>query len=754
MQKFILFTLICFIFCNTKCTEEKLFHKNGNEIEHSKYEQNYTAYDQDVCTLELKNKSINNFRHIVYYGDLGLAFLRLNLTNGLSLGGSKDVVGENMWIWTYFGKKGGMEFLTWPIEYGIWSIGILNTFVGGPLNMELFNTSGDCTNLTVGDPNTDVSVTLALTKLSDAMTNLDGTDQRYGPSFWCYKRRTYINPNAIYYLCKHIMCPVEAMEYVCRSYFYNPEKQRRELSFYEYVFKYDTLWWIIPFIVAIVLFSFSPLLLMCVGAETDKYLNKWKSQQDYDSDEYIFLDGSNHITLVKTIIGPLYINCRRKSLLLSRLFRSILPVLSLSIVALQILLDYRYLYDVVVLSTNKAVPMGFRSMLAGYTSSSLNFLPWLGGPFIACSVYLLVTSVLVCIPNSLSKHLATGLSNKDISEGLSPLSLSISVIERYGSVLISPKYGYERIYSVLLAQFYLLINTDFWKLLTRLQQTRWKKFKTSKARAVLLPAYLIVCFCEILLCILKYGFPIISYAIIIYRAYSSLLYRSIAKRVCKLILVFAVAVLVMSIVFFLFMFCTIFLDACLFICRLCIFTYTGIVVYPRVSYGYMIFIATVIYYLWECIQNFSSYYNNLLHVIVSVCESIQRANDIEPLVVRQSHCKGIKVTLYYDVIELYSPRRKKVLTSVLQISVIFCILGMSVHLLMQTDKFQELHTIMHVGTTLFICAFPKIVKSICCSQESKVEQRKRRAEIKIIVRRCLDFFSDDESEEVNLLRTN
>ena len=702
--------------------------------------------NDNSCLLQLTKKSVIHFRHVTYYNDFNFVFLRLNLKNKLTLHASKCIVGENVWIWTYYGKKGGLEFLRWPMEFGIWSMGILSTFVAGPLDMELYNVSGDCSNLNVGDNNTDIAISAALVNLTKALLDIEGEDSGYGSSFWCYKRRMFINPKAVYYLCKHIFCPVEALEYVCRSYFYNPGTQHRELTDNVSVFNYDTLWWVGPFIVALILFSFSPLILLSLAAGANNWLNRLEPIREAESETHLFLDGTHHVTLANTLLGPLFCICQNNNFFPTRIVRAALPWFSLCIVGLQIMLDYRYLHDVVLVSIDKGVPMGFRSMLAGYNKSLHNFLPYLGGPFVACAVYLSITSLLIVIPKSLRNTLESGLT-ADIVEVISPLSLSTSVLERYGSVLITKYHGYKRIYNVLLAQFYLLLNTKFWKLVFHLQIKRWEKIVSRSGGVILLPIYTIICAMEVVLCLLLYSLPIVSFAIIIFRAYSGLLYRSLVKYVWSVCIWFPVALLVVSTFVFLFMFCTIFLDACLFVSRLFIFTYTGIVVYPRISYGYMIFVATVIYYLWESILNFSSYYTGLLRVTVSVCESVQRANDTEPMVLRRSHCKGISSRLFYDVIEHYYPRRKKVLTSLVQMSVIFVVLGISVHILMKTNKFQDLHTIVHVGTTLFICAFPKIAKSMCVSKINKHKQRRQKAEIKVIVKRYMEYFSDDESFE-------
>ena len=706
------------------------------------------VFDNDnTCVLKLDSKSVQHFRHVTYK-NFGYVFLRLHFTNGLELHSSKYVVGGDVWIWTYFGQNGGREFLRWPMEFGIWSMGILYTFVGGPFDMELHNVSGNCSNLQVGDNATDYIISKALVNLTEAMIAINTGIQREGPSFWCYRQRALIRPEAVYNICKHIICPVKALEHVCRSYFYNPQIQHRELSHNKFVFKYDALWWIGPFFIAILLFVFSPLLLLCIANSVNTWLDNIESVSSSDPGEYIFLDGSNHVTLSKTLLGPLIGLCKKKWCIPTRIFRGILPWFSLSIIGLQILLDYHYLHDAVLVSIDEGVPMGFRSMLAGNTKSSENFLPYLGGPIVACTVYLMVTSVLVIIPKSLPKTLESGLSNKDLAEGISPLSLRTPVLERYGSVLIAKHHGYNRIYNFLIGQCYLLLNINFWKLVIHLQIIRGKPIVSRKFGFLFLPVYVILCLMEQLLCLLLYSVPMVSFVSIIFRAYSGLLYRAMENQVRPVFIWLSKGLLIVSILFSLFMFCTIFLDACVFVSRLCIFTYTGVLVYPKVAYGYLIFVATIIYYFFECIQNYSSYYTGLLRVTVSMCESIQIADDTEPLVVRRSHCKGISARLFDDVKELYCPQRKKVFISLLQMAVIVCILGISVHMLYKTHRFEELHAIMHVGTVLFICAFPKILKLICCPQGNRYSQRRQKAEIKIIIRRCLEYFSDEEDIEV------
>ena len=89
------------------------------------------------CRLHLHKRSMSHFRHVVYYGDLSFVKLHLKMTPRLSLKPSRDIVGVGHWVWTYYGQHGGLEFLEWPLEFQIWSLGLLNAYVGDHFDMNI-----------------------------------------------------------------------------------------------------------------------------------------------------------------------------------------------------------------------------------------------------------------------------------------------------------------------------------------------------------------------------------------------------------------------------------------------------------------------------------------------------------------------------------------------------------------------------------------------------------------------------------------
>ena len=696
-----------------------------------------------TCKLQLNCDSIYEFRRMVYKGDLSLVILHLNLGEGVSLIPTKHIVGETDWFWTFSGKHGGLQFLNWPPEsLLLWSCGLLYTYVGAMVDMRINKVGGDCSSLQVGNQSTDLAISKALANLTyslDAKTH----SEQYEASYWCYKKRKYLYPDSLYLICKHIVCPIIALRYSCCSNRHNASDHARHVECVGRNFKYDETWYLAPVVTAIVLFSFVPLLLLRIAGIFSKKPKGWN--HDSLTKDCIFLDRTDHVTLQNTLLSPLSYLSAKSPLCSSRTVRVFLPFLSLTVIGIQLGLDYQYGTAYVKECVKKAVPMGFRSMISGFANSRENFLPLLGGPYIACIVYLFIACFLLAIPRSLSKTLIAAFPSTEHRMRItSPLRLPFLVLEHYGSVSIKKQYGYSKIYSVYIAQLNLLINIKFWKFVYNIQASRWYKFRTSTIRSLLLPLYIQLCITELFLCILLYGFPIISFGITVFKAYRNLLQRSC--HTWKPFVMMASVILPFCIVFFLFMFCTIFLDACVFLARLCFFTFTGIVLYPQVSYGYIIFVSTAFYYLWNAIQNFSRYYFQLLRLTVTVCESVQQDNDAKPLVLKRHGFRGVQKEIYEAVIEQHCPRRKKMFVSVFKVGIIVAIVGLSIHLLVKSNKFHELHSIMHVGTTLLICAFPKVIDVLCSQENKKIKKQKSRAEIKRIVKRTVGVISADNGD--------
>lgn len=364
---------------------------------------------------------------------------------------------------------------------------------------------------------------------------------------------------------------------------------------------------------------------------------------------------------------------------------------------------------------------------------------------------MFIAVILIIVLTSVSKHLESGLINDNTIASLTPMSVSTHDIEKYGSVLINNKHGFVKIYSVLIAQFNMVINRKFWKFVLYLQYDKCRQVCAQRSRLTYVKMAIIIPFrlFEVLLSGLMYGCPIIGFGVIIFRSYLVWVRHNISCPMKRIVIVLFELVLVVSIVFF-YMFCSIFIDACCFMSRLCIFTYTGVIVYPLDAYGYLILVISVIYYFWEYLKNFSRHYERLLRHVIRSCESMDEEGIENGVVICHSGFKCIKAKLFYEVVELYDPIRKRILVSFLWFCTITYILGMLVHLIMQRNEMRELHTVLHVGTTIFMCAFPKLIKSICSTKSDLLKEKHEIGEIKLILRRCLLLNIESNIQEIDL----
>ncbi|XP_052805606.1 uncharacterized protein LOC128234982 [Mya arenaria] len=753
--------------------------ENRSVINTSESKIRKTDAENEICTLKIDSRSINRFRHAVTSSESNFVFLNLTPAHdsGIVFKHPVLIIGDNIWIWTFWGQKGAFEFLKWPAEFGIWSMTLLYAkVIRKPLNIPLQRKSGNCLNITVGNKDDDKKIAKALKSLVDEMMTIDA--DMYGPSFVCYKKRMYIEP---YVLCKHIVCPIEAVKHKCCNYFYNNTfVPKRETTCREQTLKYDTIWWALPSIVSVTLFIYSPIFIMytlyrCFSqqkstiklSEIERRRNPRRlsnvdveySHRFQNKDTFIFED-TNHVTLVNTLFIPMkechdgndgdQSNC--VSCYFGRCARLFFPFLSFIIIGLQLLLDYIFLYDFVIDSADSGVLLGFRSMVTGYSKSKENFLPYIGGPYVALACYLLITELLVVMPaspmNLLSEAVLVNRTSRSEFES-SPILLTVKRIGILGSKNVSVANGYYKIYTLFIAQFFMLLNIKFWKHAIAIQLLRWRKIKRKVGYVPFLPFYLALCIVELLLSLLIYGLPIISFGIIIVKAYCRPLRRHAFLYLNGLIGNYIwTAVLVLAVLYFLFMFGNIFLDATLFISRVAIFTFTGLVVYPKSSYGYMIFVITVFYYISESISEYSMKYRQLLSDIVKIASSLERGNTClqRRMICKYKGRKAVRESLFELVVETICPRRKLVFLTFLKTVIVLGILLVCINLLIKTDSFKELHIIMHVGTALLICAIPQIFKRICKDKQRHNIAGHYGKELTHTVKTYLGYFEEADSD--------
>ena len=693
-------------------------------------------------------------------------YLKLEFNN-LSIAESDNVIEYNRWVWTYKGENGGYQNLFLPNYYGYLSFGLLwtNTFVG-PMRLEL-SSSGACSNLTSGNK-TDAMIGEAL----GVMTNEIATQNRvYNTSHWCYY--VHIKLRGINkFLCENIACPYETSGYKCCKYKFDFVTKRRSIKCNDKHYHLGAVWWTLAVYLGNLCWVYFPLLLTYFGckltnatkpiqAEDLEMNNVLNSPSEHITEDFVVLNKYSYpITILGTIKQALCF-CNVKNSIFSRLLRLMIIFLPLAILVLKILLALKYEGNFIKASNSKGAILNFNSLLLDFQSAKKRFFVIFGGPHVAVSLYVLISCIFIQLPRDLESFLARGLFHCE-SLGVSPLTLSLDTKCSLAGLQGSNLMGLNKLYYTLSSNLLLLFNKVFWKNTFKILFYRWKLIiypflKTIRTRcllaAICIPlvvVYVIFCIFELAIMLLLYLFPVVSFLFILFKAYVSTIadfckYRSntFLKAICYILIPFTI----LALSFTWYIYCLVFFQCIWFFIIIILYTYSGIIAYPRISYGYLILAFMTIYYIIEIFNKFGKSYQKLLQVSIKACKNINlisRRNAVEI-----QNDKGIPKKLWELIVERHQARRLKVASAVLQLAILISVLYVSVNLLERFDQFQELSVITHVFTVLAVCALPKIVKTVYIG---KLGGRNKHRLVRNIENTVLDFLEDNIEDRVQIYR--
>ncbi|XP_060579266.1 uncharacterized protein LOC132736188 [Ruditapes philippinarum] len=322
--------------------------------------------------------------------------------------------------------------------------------------------------------------------------------------------------------------------------------------------------------------------------------------------------------------------------------------------------------------------------------------------------------------------------------------MPIKLKENLSGINVRHLKGCKKLHRLLLAHIFMLIHSRFWKQSVKLFYVRWKNiifsmmynrlqnlFIAIMLSALLLPVYIVFCMTELLLAVIYYLFPVVNCFFIVLNSFCIQYYdcfhrRGFVVKCCKHIFLIPMLIL-FSISWY--TYCLIFFDGFWFLCRIIMLTYSGIVAYPQLSYGYLVLVFMTLFYVAESINSFGESYRELLKVSLKACEKFQQKYDDDAEMdqdkIKSIRTKyGIKTELFDLIICSNLPRKNQLLITMLKLTSVIIVLIISVELLVTFDKLKELSIVMHVFTVLFVCALPKIVKMMCFHKHKDMAQRK------------------------------
>ena len=700
-----------------------------------------------TCSLAVDGNSKNDFSMTVLKGKYNFVHLKLNFVN-FTVKEGKYVIDYKSWIWTYKGENGGYQYLYLPLSFGYLSFGLLWAYtLVDPITVEI-QSNGTCDNLTSGG-DADVKIGEAL---GDMTEHIASVTDAYSRSYWCYTKRLNLW-GALWYICENVVCPYQTYEYRCCKFIVDPltNSRRVECSYKHYYLA--AVWWLLPILLGNILWIYFPILLTFISCKISSVSGlrlkrntemEDVSANDFDNgqaEECVCLSKDSFpVTFLETMSQPFLI-CNFRGGLCSRLLRSTIILLPVTILTIELLIHNSFGGSRIKAYVEKGALLGFSSLLAGFKSANKYFLVIFGGPYIALSLYFICGSILIQLPKDFETFLEKGLSSFN-GLGSSPLTLSLETKSRIAGLKYNDKNGFRKVHLTFLSNLLLLLNIKFWKDTMRVLINRWKHIvypcitmtkypcvNLFVSRFLIVP-YIICCILEIVAVFLFFAFPVFSCLFILIKSYVSFITDifQFQSKYVKWVSYLIIPLVVLALCFTWYIFCTIFFQNIWFLTNVVMFTYSGVIAYPKISYGYLILFLMSVYYIADIFNKFGKRYQDLLNVSIKACRKVAKQLDTERC--DDILCyKGISRHLWEVIIERHRPRRVLVASTLLQLTIVISVLSISVDLLDRFNKFQELSLITHVFTVLAICTLPKIVKSLYI--DKLCSQRKRNLVAKI-----------------------
>ncbi|CAC5402148.1 unnamed protein product [Mytilus coruscus] len=693
--------------------------------------------DED-CKMTINQLDINDFVNKLRLQEYHISLLKISLNFSEDMGNRKVnhtycTISPLEWIWTYKGENGGYQYLSLMKEFSLYSLGLLDQYtVSMTFNL---NSKRGCP-LQIGDRNTTERLGSAFLLAFNKSFQLESEiTLRYG--YICYISRICLN-HTIYMFSKYIISPKQSMGYRCCRNEFNKTSRKDMISCTSDAIMIDNgLWWNFPYVIGWLLFLFLPLLFL-------KYTEEKYKNDNIVNEEWLI---SNPLSFGNVLSGLSH-RAYASGKIFSRLLK-IVCVLSTSLfVVLEVLSHFYFLKDYVASSTKAGVPFNWISMAAGYSLSRYSFLPCFGGPYIALGLYYISSAFLLCLPSDLSKFVDKGIDDKsDMFTSL--LTVDISTKGKLGAVLnIHRQAGYTRLYSVLKANIYMLINPSFWNIGFQIQKRRINGYISVLTgnrilyrlvlTAALVPIYLFICVLEWVLAIFVYGLPVVGFFIIITNAYYNTMKQvHTFQRTGSASFVFGIIVIVLMsvcVAYDIYIFSLLFIESFIFLCRICTYSFAGLIAYPNFTYGYLVFTITVMIYVTESIQHVKNVYTHLFETVKNICIQMKKGKHIQavPLISCNGCTMSVSKPLFRYVVRYYRPLRIEILFSLLKLTFIVILLYMSISILLTFKELSKMSTLTQAITALFICLIPKLWHKFE-EKGDKYKEGTKTAEIKNII---------------------
>jgi hypothetical protein len=706
----------------------------------------------DTCFMEINKGDIDEFVYQMHKRDFQINLLNMHLKFSEDVEMTTCTVTHLDWIWTFPGQNGGSQYLYVMKEYSIYSLGILNQYT---FSMEFgIDVKGNCPVI-IGQRNTTERIGLAfLQAFNRSLVGKNDADITYG--YVCYISRIYME-ETLFYFSKYIITPMQTIGYRCCNNTFDIKMRKDNISCHSTTIMIDKdLWWNFPYVMGWLIFLVLPIPFMNALSNGQ---SRYKTEQQHANDWL-------HVNPIS--IGMVLKSLHLRTFTAGRLFSCFIKIfcvlLTSTFIVIEVLAYFIFHNEFVISLTRAGSPFNWITMAAGYRRSKNSFLPCFGGPYVALMFYLVTFSIILCVPYDLSIFIKKGLEDRK-GQIVSLLAVDLTTRSKLGAIFnIQRQSGYERFYSILKANVYMLINPSFWSLGFQLQIRRLQGYKNILYREgrvckliivlLLIPVYLLLCVCEWLLSVLLYGCPVMGFFVVIVHAYYHWVKCKIKKtdRMSYLVSIIFIILMTIIVAFDIYIFSLIFIDSFVFLSRICTYVFTGLIAYPDVTYGYFVFTITVIIYVTESIQHIDVVYSRLFENAKVACEKYQRKRlfPAVPLIRMNESVSFLSAALFRYVVHYKRPVRIEILFSIFKLMLILIVLYMSISIILAFKEISKMTTLTQTITALFICLLPKLYKMFTRHNTKSIEVKEASDVKNIIEQYCTSYIHERVEGHIDL----
>ena len=616
-------------------------------------ETNENISELEICEFEVANNSLNYFDSRLEllhpnFIKFQIEFVNVTFKNEGSKRVQPRMFKPLLWFWTYQPVEGHFPYLEMNVDSGLLSFNLLDSQTKEVKYVKLYvkHNSASCV-MEVGNITTNTKIAEALQKLivNDNMrTKYDMSQPVFNNNSFCYLvENTELKRTWTYTLALYFNYPLPIINYECCDFSYSYTKERffqpqcgvskEKLPFLNKG----------PYVLGLTLLMYFPILMLQVFAisakdekiesyDYDKYVELDQScnyADDLDND-FVFLDGSSPLTLLGALIRNWSGVKKPYPVLRSRLRRLVSLLVMPLIVYLRMYMYKDGITEVHHLNISiqdfaeRGTSLGFLGILAGNTTDMLkSFAPTLGGPVGMLSIYYGLGLLLVVLPRSLKQVVENGMPTR---RPWSPLFFSVDEVLRMAMFHPHTDPGYHRASTVCKAHFVMLFTGRFWKRLFHIQMGRFRTLRIfgKCACAFAVPFLLVVNTVEILLCLVYYGIPFVTFSFMLIKGSVKSLIRhrtviqsyrnsfSILRKPVTWSIVWGFLFIAFSL--FIYASSLIFLESFVFISRVTLICLIVIVFMPSQTFGYLFFVVIFVYYVFHLIGDFGSGYTELLNI--------------------------------------------------------------------------------------------------------------------------------------------